>query len=122
MSQKTIEKNESKQAMVRAKYVGQSPYKLRRIANIVRNKTYHEAMAILNNMPHKASFLISKVLKSAYSNAKNNLKLDDSDFKIAYLAIDEAPFFKRHQPRARGRMFQILKRRSHIIVQLESIS
>ena len=82
MSQKTIEKNESKQAMVRAKYVGQSPYKLRRIANIVRNKTYHEAMAILNNMPHNKRRKNPFPSRTSPIRSTKGCLCDDGTYKI----------------------------------------
>jgi large subunit ribosomal protein L22 len=38
--------------------------------------------------------------------------------KVSVIYIDEAPVLKRWQPRAKGRSSKILKRNSHITVQV----
>ena len=103
-----------------AKYVRMSPFKLRRIANVVRGKSVDDAIGILNSMPHKGARLILQVLVSAKANAEHNNKVVSGLF-ISELLICEGPRLKRFQARARGRMFQIIKRTSHIQVGLNSV-
>ena len=56
-----------------AKWLVASPFKVRPVADLIRKKPYTEAIAILDNMPHKGAQLIKKVLVSAASNALNNV-------------------------------------------------
>ena len=53
---------------------------------------------------------------SAKFNAINNNKMGEESLVIGELLINEGPRHKRHRPRARGRMDQIIKRTSHIVV------
>jgi len=102
-----------------AKYIRMSPFKLRRVADVVRGKSVEDAIAILSRMPHKGARLILQVLNSAKANAEHNNKIT-SGLYISELLICEGPRFKRYQARARGRMFQIIKRTSHIHVGLNT--
>ena len=72
-----------------SKFLIASPYKIRPVANIVRRKTYPEAMSLLDNMPHKGARLISKTVKSAASNAlSSNKKLDEDMLYVRDIFID----------------------------------
>ena len=87
------------------------------VANVIKQKSYSEAMAILANMPQKGAKLISATLKSAASNALNlNSKLDEDMLYVKEIRIDEGPRLKRLWCRARGRADQLLKRMCHITV------
>ena len=73
-----------------AKYLVGSPYKIRPVADLVRNKPYMEAIAILENLPHKGARLIRKVVMSAAANAlAKNKKLGEDMLFIKELRIDE---------------------------------
>lgn len=100
-----------------AKYVRVSPIKLKRVANVVRGETAEEAMITLSRLPHKGAELIQKVIKSAVANATHNHDVKNSqNWIVSKLLIGEGPTMKRYQPKGRGRMYQILKRSSHITV------
>jgi large subunit ribosomal protein L22 len=75
-------------------------------------------MRLVKFLPQKAAKIVSKVLDSAVANAENNLGLDIDDLKVSQAFVDEAPTFKRFRARARGRGTRILKRNSHITIQL----
>jgi len=100
----------------RTKFQLISPKKLNRIAALVRSKSVDSALSILSNMPHRSARVLYKSIFSAASNAVNNSNLNRSDLVISQLLINEGPVHKRYRPRARGRMFQVLKRTSHIVV------
>jgi large subunit ribosomal protein L22 len=105
-----------------AKFLRISPTKLRRIANVIRKRPYSEAVAILENLPHKGAHLIKKVINSAVANAlKQNEKLDEDMIYIKELQINEGPRMKRIWMRARGRADRLLKRLSHISVVIDEI-
>ena len=61
---------------------------------------------------------IKKTISSAVANAENNFGADLDDLKISQAYADEAPTFKRFRARARGRGTRILKRNSHITIEL----
>ena len=100
-----------------SKFLIASPTKVRPVANVLKLKPYSEAMAILENMPHKGARLLSKVMKSAASNALNrNKKLDEDMLFVKEIRIDEGPRLKRLWCRGRGRADMLLKRMCHITV------
>ncbi len=105
-----------------AKWLMGSPYKIRPVADLVREKPYTEAIAILEHMPHKGASLIKKVVVSAASNALNaNKKLGEDMLYIKELRIDEGPRMRRVWFRARGRADMLIKRMCHISCVVEEI-
>ncbi|GAB6277624.1 MAG: 50S ribosomal protein L22 [Rectinema sp.] len=105
-----------------SKWLIASPFKVRPVADLVRAKPYTEAMAILENMPHKGAKLIRKVVSSAAANALNkNRKLGEDMLYIKELRIDEGPRLKRIWFRARGRADMQLRRMCHISCIVDEI-
>jgi large subunit ribosomal protein L22 len=103
-----------------SKFIIASPYKIRPVANLIRRRSYPEAVALLDNMPHRGAKLIGKTVKSAASNALNlNKKLDEDMLYVKDVQIDEGPRLKRIWFRARGRADMLLKRLCHITVVID---
>jgi large subunit ribosomal protein L22 len=100
------------------KYARISPQKCRLVADAVRGQPVARAMQTLNLMPKKGAGMVKKVLESAVANAEHNHGADIDELKVAVIYIDEAPVLKRWQPRAKGRSNRIIKRNSHITVQV----
>ena len=98
------------------KYQRISAQKCRLVANAIRGLKVEKALEFLQFNNKKASSLILKVLESAVANAENNNYQDIDDLMVKNILIDEGPTGKRHMPRARGRVNEILKRSSHITV------
>jgi large subunit ribosomal protein L22 len=97
-----------------------SPYKIRPVADLVRRRTYPEAISILENMPHKGAKLIRKTVKSAVSNAlADNKKLDEDMLYVKEIYIDDGPRLKRIWFRGRGRADMQIKRMCHITVVVD---
>ncbi|MDR2048727.1 MAG: 50S ribosomal protein L22 [Treponema sp.] len=106
-----------------AKFIIASPYKIRPVADLVRLKSYPEAMALLESMPHRGARLVRKTVKSAASNALNlNKKLDEDMLYVKEVTVDEGPRMKRIWFRARGRADMLLKRLCHITVVIDETS
>jgi large subunit ribosomal protein L22 len=102
------------------KYLIASPFKIRPVADLIRRKPYPEAMALLENMPHKGARLIRKTVKSAASNALGqNKRLEEEMLFVKEVLIDEGPRMKRVWFRARGRADMLLKRMCHITVVID---
>ncbi|MDR1930541.1 MAG: 50S ribosomal protein L22 [Treponema sp.] len=103
-----------------SKFIIASPYKVRPVADLVRRKTYPDAMAVLENMPHRGAKLMRKTVKSAASNALNrNKKLDETMLYLKEVMVDEGPRMKRVWCRGRGRADMLLKRMCHITVVID---
>ncbi len=100
------------------RYARISPQKCRLIADIVRGKPVGQALQQLSFMPKKAARIVKKVLESAVANAEHNLGADIDELSVSHISVDEAPRLKRFQPRAKGRAGKIIKRSSHITVQV----
>lgn len=99
-----------------------APRKVRLVAGLVRGITVAEAKRRLTALNKHASGPIAKLLLSAVSNAKNNLKLDGDDnmLVIKEIRVDQGPVLKRFRPRAFGRAAMIKKKMSHVTVILAS--
>ncbi|MFP4372970.1 MAG: 50S ribosomal protein L22 [Spirochaetaceae bacterium] len=105
-----------------ARYQIISPFKVRRVANEVRRRPYTEAVAILENLPHRGAKMIKKVVESAAANALYaNKNLDEDMLYIKELRIDEGPRLRRVWFRARGRADLIHKRMSHITAVVDEV-
>ncbi|MDR0718564.1 MAG: 50S ribosomal protein L22 [Treponema sp.] len=103
-----------------SKYLIASPFKLRPVADLIRRKPYTEAVALLENIPHKGARLIGKAVKSAASNALGqNKQLDEGMLYVRNVQVNEGPRMKRVWFRARGRTDMLLKRMCHITVVID---
>ena len=100
------------------RYARISPQKTRLIIDMIRGSEVLQAMKLVQFLPQKGAKIVSKVLDSAVANAENNFGLDIDDLKVSNAYVDEAPTFKRFRARARGRGTRILKRNSHITIEI----
>jgi large subunit ribosomal protein L22 len=102
-----------------AKYIRIAPRKVRIVANLIRGKAVGEAFAILQYTPKIASEVLTKVLKSAVANAEHNFDMNVDQLFVSTIYVDQGPTLKRIHPRSRGQAFKILKRSSHITVEVK---
>ena len=103
-------------ARAQARHVRQSPYKVRRVLDLVRGLPVDEARVVLDFTNRRSADTIKKVLDSAVANAEHNLALDADELFVLEAYADEGPTLKRWRPRARGRATRIRKRTSHITI------
>ncbi len=106
------------QVAARLRYARISPQKCRLVADMVRGKQVGAALQTLEYTPKKAARIVKKVLESAIANAEHNHGADIDELKVAAIMVDEAPTLKRFRARAKGRGNRIIKRNSHITVQV----
>jgi large subunit ribosomal protein L22 len=99
-----------------SRFIRQSPYKVRRVLDLVRGLPVEEAEQLLRLTNRGAASPIAKALRSAVANAGHNHALDAEDLVVAEAFADEGPTLKRWRPRARGRATRINKRTSHITI------
>jgi large subunit ribosomal protein L22 len=102
-----------------AKYIRMSPYKIRRVLDQIRGRSYQEALMILEFLPYAASGPVWQVVHSAAANAKHNYGLDKKKLILDEVFANEGPKLKRIRPRAQGRAYKILKPTCHITVILK---
>ena len=114
--------NADKRPKAIAKYIRISPFKVRIVLDVIRGKSYREAVAILKNTPKAASEVLVKLVNSAAANAEHNLGLSKDDLFVAEAFADQGPILKRIQPVSKGRAHRINKRTSHITVILDTLT
>lgn len=95
-----------------------SAQKARLVADLVRGMPVGTASAVLEHTNKKAAHLVRKVLLSAVANAENNVGADVDELKVARIYVDEGAVMKRMHARAKGRGSRILRRTSHITVEV----
>jgi large subunit ribosomal protein L22 len=89
------------------------------VIRLIRGKNAEEALNILNFTPKKAALIISKVLRSAISNAiKKDKEVKPEDLVVFDAYVGQGPVLKRFHTRARGRSDRILRRTSHIYIEV----
>ncbi|MGX8698400.1 MAG: 50S ribosomal protein L22 [bacterium] len=104
------------EARAQVKYARISPRKVKIVCDIIRGKDVNTARAILLSTPKAASEIMVKLLKSAVSNAENNLGLDSANLYVSETYANPGPILKRMQPVSKGRGYRINKRTSHITI------
>jgi len=97
----------------------QSPRKVRLVADIVRGKKVDIALRDLMFATKRASDPLTKLLKSAISNAKQNFNVSEDNLFVKSIQVDKGIVLKRIMPRARGTAARINKRSSHVSITLE---
>jgi len=101
-----------------AKYIRISPTKVRKVAKVVKGRPVEDALNLLEFMPQHAAKVVTKVIRSAVSNADQDVGLDVDSLMVSNIFVNEGPMLKRFRARAMGRATRILKRTSHITVTL----
>ncbi len=100
-----------------------APNKMRRVANVVRNMSYEESVAVMEALPQRAAGVLLKVVKSAAANALyQNKMLDEGALKITELQVNEGPRFKRVWARSKGKRDILLKRQCHVKVVVSEVA
>ncbi len=100
------------------RYARISAQKCRLIADAVRGQSVASALQSLSFMTKKGAGIVKKVLESAVANAEHNHGADIDELRISSIYVNEAPSFRRYRARAKGRGSRIIKRNSHITVQV----
>ena len=102
-----------------ARYIRISPRKTRQVISLIRGKNPYRGLVILANTKKRSAGFVAKVLKSAIANLGHRPEINQEDLYISKVIVDIGPSLKRFRPRAMGRATPILKRTSHITVELD---
>lgn len=93
-----------------------TPRKARLVIDLVRGLGVNEALGLLSNVNKAASPIVSKVIKSAASNAINNFGMREENLYVAEIYANDGIKMKRFLPRAKGSASGLVKRTCHITV------
>ena len=105
-------------AKAKARHIRISAQKVRLVLDLIRRKPANKALAILGNTRKRAALVVSKLLRSAIANAKNK-GIEEEGLFISKICADEGVTWKRFRANAFGRGSRILKRTSHITIELD---
>ena len=96
-----------------------APRKVQIVLDLIRGKDVDMAAAILRNTPKSAAEYLEKLLKSAVANAENNHQMDKSKLYISKCFVTPGShMLKRVMPGGKGSANRILKRTSHITIEV----
>ncbi len=97
----------------------QSPRKVRLVTELIKRKSVIDAIAQLDMMPKRAALPLRKLLLSAVANAEV-MGVSREILFIKDARVDEGVALKRSQPVSRGRAHPIIKRSSHVYIELST--
>lgn len=101
-----------------ARYVRQSPRKIRLVANSVAKMSPEVALQALKLTNLRAAKIVEDVLQSAIANATHNFQLQATSLRILHIEIGEGPMLKRVRARSRGIQAPVHKHTSHVRIVL----
>jgi len=107
-------------SVAKMKNVSISPQKVRLLARKMKGLNIQKALDQLSFSKKKCSFFIRKILNSAIANAEHNYGKDIDELIIKKIVVDEAPKLKRIKARAKGKANRIIKRNSHLYIELQT--
>ena len=95
-----------------------APRKVRMVVDQIRDKSAAEALNILAFTVKLAGEPVRNLLDSAIANARTNHEMDVDALFVKSVFVDQARTLKRFTPRAMGRATKIMKKTSHITLEL----
>ena len=98
-----------------------SPQKLNLVAQLIRGKKVHIALADLEFSRKRIAHEVRKCLESAIANAENNHALDVDDLVVARAHVGKGLVIKRFHARGRGRAGKVLKPFSHLTIVVRQV-
>jgi large subunit ribosomal protein L22 len=101
------------------RYARISPRKARLLMDLVRGRDVDDALTLLRFAKQRASGMIEKVIRSAVANANEQEVPTRETLFVARAWVDPGPTIKRFQPKDRGKAYEIKKRTSHLVVELD---
>ena len=100
------------------KYARISARKVRPFADLIRGETADSALNILRYHPNRGARMLEKVLVSAMANARERRAANANHLIVVDVRIDGGPSSRRWRAKARGMSMTMIKRTSHITVEL----
>jgi len=96
-----------------------APRKARLVMDMIRGRDVDDAISMLRFSKQRAAVMIEKVVRSAVANAVEQEVPSRSALFVRQCWVDPGPVIKRFQPKDRGKAYSIIKRTSHLVVELD---
>lgn len=97
-----------------------APRKARLLMDLIRGRNVDEALTLLRFNKKRAAIMVEKVIRSAVANATEQDAAPKRNALFVLAArVDAGPTMKRFQPKDRGKAYSIMKRTSHLIVEVD---
>jgi large subunit ribosomal protein L22 len=106
-------------ARARARFLRIAPRKARLVVDLIRGKNTDDALGILRFTPKGASKTVERLIKSAISNAEQRDDVNVDNLYVSKATVDGGPALKRFRTAPMGRGVRVLKRTSHITIELD---
>jgi len=108
----------------RLRYARISARKMRYVVDLIRDKDFNSAIAILRVCSRRGAPFCKKLLESAAANALDfarakNLDIDANSLHLVEARVDGGPIIKRWRPSSTRRPTMIKKRMCHVTFILE---
>jgi large subunit ribosomal protein L22 len=107
-------------AAATAKYVRTSAQKAGLVMDLIRGKDVNQALTVLQFSRKSVARDVAKVLRSAVANAqqKEGFGGEVERLFVSKCHADNGPSMKRVRPAPMGRAFRIIKRTTHLTVEV----
>jgi large subunit ribosomal protein L22 len=108
------------QAAATAKYVRTSAQKACLVMDLIRGKDVNQALTVLQFSRKSVARDVAKVLRSAVANAQQREGFGGEVDRlfVSRCHADSGPSMKRVRPAPMGRAFRIIKRTTHLTVEV----
>jgi large subunit ribosomal protein L22 len=98
-----------------------SPYKLRPIVDIIRNKNIDYALKWLHIYRNRRTVIVKKALESALANARNKqIDSNEKEIFINEIKVDQGLIRRYFKPGAQGRVVFQRRRHCHLSIIIGS--
>ena len=105
-------------AQARGKFLRVSSMKVRQVIDAIRGKDVATSQVLLQQISKGSCSLVKKVLDSAISNAKQK-GLNEEQLFISRITANHGGSWKRFRAASFGRATPILRRTTHLTVELD---
>ena len=95
-----------------------APRKARLVADMIRGKSVNDALNILRFTKKYVSVDFLKLVNQALANAGQKGGYDPDNLFVSKIEVNQGPTSKRFRPRSRGMASPLIKRTSHIKLEL----
>jgi large subunit ribosomal protein L22 len=102
-----------------AKNVRIAPRKVSVVASLIRGRTAHEAMTILEHTPRRSAIAVRKAVQSAVANANYNHGYIPESLRLIEISVTPGRRYRRFRPVSRGMAHPYQLKSSHIRVVVD---
>ena len=107
--------------VAKLKFARITPRKMRLVGDLARGFVVNDALAQLFFSKKRGAKILSALIHSARSAARQKGGVEDSMLFVKQVFVDDGPMLKRFIPRAQGRATPVRKKMSHITVVLDEV-